>query len=70
MFPKIFPLGLETFSQLIYEDDYGAVSDSENIWVVFGLCELIESDLFFACRKASMQRPSATSPGSLTGASC
>uniref|UniRef100_A0A674MM05 Beta-hexosaminidase n=1 Tax=Takifugu rubripes TaxID=31033 RepID=A0A674MM05_TAKRU len=26
MLPEIFPLGLETFSQLIYEDDYGAKS--------------------------------------------
>lgn len=25
MFPEIFPLGLETFSQLVYEDDYGVV---------------------------------------------
>lgn len=52
MFPEMFPLGLETFSQLIYEDDYGAVRDSENIWVVFGLCELIEADLFFGVQKS------------------
>lgn len=30
MFPETFPLGLETFSQLIYEDDYGTVRDNEN----------------------------------------
>lgn len=56
-----FVLGLETFSQLVYDDEYGAVS------VIHGgilLCLSNRYELFnFSFRKASMQPPSVTSPG-------
>lgn len=60
----VLPLfsGLETFSQLVYDDEYGAVS------VIHGgilLCWSDRYELFqiFSSRKASMRLPSVTSPG-------
>lgn len=70
MFPEIFPLGLETFSQLIFEDDYGAVRYYENISNVRGLHGIFQANLFFSRRKASTQHRSATSPDFRIGASC
>lgn len=66
----MFPLGLETFSQLVYEDDYGAVRYYKNIFDVVGLHGIIQANLFFTRRKSSMQHQSATSPDFHIGASC
>lgn len=70
MFGEIFPLGLETFSQLVYEDDYGAVRYNKNTFDVVGLHGIVQANLFFAHRKSSMQHRSATSPDFHIGASC
>lgn len=70
MSPEIFPLGLETFSQLIYEDDYGAVRHMKIFLDVIGLHGIIQADSFFPRRKTSMRRRSATSPDFRIGASC
>lgn len=50
LFTEIFPLGLETFSQLVYEDNYGAVSYNENIFDV-GLHRIVQANLFFTLEK-------------------
>lgn len=63
-------LGLETFSQLVYEDEYGAVSDHDRFFFRVFLIWFNWADLNFIFRKASTQHQSVTPPDLHIEASC
>lgn len=52
MFPKMFPLGLETFSQLVYEDEYGTVRVNESILKCFWIVWVCSGPLILCLQKS------------------